>query len=69
MEVSDKKTIKVVWVHLIFEKKNYFFGSVSAIFKELTERQIGIKRSTLAHKPDDTIITKRAIIKKDRLRR
>ena len=69
MEVSKKKTIKVIWVHLIFEKKNFFFGSVSAIYRELTDRQIGIKQSTLAHKTEDTIITSRAIIKKDRLRR
>lgn len=68
MEVSKKK-IKVIWVHLIFEKKNYFFGSVSAIYKELSEKQIGMKQSTLAHKTEDTIITSRAIIKKDRLRR
>lgn len=69
MEVPQKKTIKVIWVHLIFEKKNYFFGSVSAIYKELSEKQIGMKQSTLAHKTEDTIITGRAIIKKDRLRR
>ena len=69
MEVPKKKTIKVIWVRLIFEKKNYFFGSVSAIYRELTDRQIGIKQSTLAHKTEDTIITSRAIIKKDRLRR
>lgn len=69
MEVSRKRSIKIIWVHLIFEKKNYFFGSVPAIYEELSARQIGMKKSTLAHKTEDTIITSRAIIKKDRLRR
>ena len=68
MEVSKKK-IKVIWVHLIFEKRDYFFGSVTAIYKELTEKQVGMKQSTLAHKTDSTIITSRALIKKSWLRR
>lgn len=67
MEVSEKRSIKIVWVHLIFEKRNYFFGSISALYRTLTPRQVGIKQSTLAHKKDSTIITGRAIIKKSRL--
>ena len=27
---------KVIHVHLIFEKKNYYFGSISAIFDTLS---------------------------------
>lgn len=69
METSNKRSIKVIWVHLIFEKKNYFFGSVPAIYRELSAKQVGITKATLAHKTDNTIITSRAIIKKDRLRR
>lgn len=67
MEVSEKRSIKIVWVHLIFEKRNYFFGSISALYRTLTSQQVGIKQSTLAHKTEDTIITGRAIIKKSRL--
>jgi len=40
---------KVIHVHLIFKKENYYFGSVSAIFDRLTEEEIGIKKSTLLH--------------------
>ena len=40
---------KVIWVHLIWEKKDYFFGSISAIYDELTEEQVGITKSSLLH--------------------
>ena len=40
---------KVIWVHLIWEKKDYFFGSISAIYDVLTEEQIGITKSCLLH--------------------
>ena len=40
---------KVIHVHLIFEKKNYYFGSISAIFNTLTEEEIGITKSSLLH--------------------
>lgn len=67
MEEKEKRSIKVVWVHLMFEKRDYFFGSITALYRTLTPQQVGIKQSTLAHKTEDTIITGRAIIKKSRL--
>lgn len=57
--------IKVVHVHLIFEKKDFYFGSLSAVFDTLDEDRIGIKKSTLLHaKMEDVSIrmTKRARI-------
>lgn len=30
--------IKVIHVHLIFERKDYYFGSVKKIYKELDEK-------------------------------
>ena len=36
-------------VHLIFEKKDFYFGSLSAVFDTLEEERIGIKKSTLLH--------------------
>lgn len=36
--------MKVIHVHLIFKKKNYYFGSLSAIFEHLSENDIGIKK-------------------------
>lgn len=40
---------KVIHVHLIYEKKNYYFGSLSAIYDLLTEEQVGITKSSLLH--------------------
>lgn len=56
---------KVIHVHLIYEKKNYYFGSLSAVFDTLTEEQVGIKKSSLLHAgmADGTVkITGRAMI-------
>lgn len=36
---------KVIHVHLIYEKKNLYFGSISAIFDALTESQVGITKT------------------------
>lgn len=57
--------IKVIHVHLIFEKKNLYFGSISAIFDTLTEEQVGITKSSLLHAglTDGGVkITRRAMI-------
>lgn len=67
--MGDLRRIKVVHVYLIFEKRNYYFGSISAIYKHLSEYDIGISRNTLSHNTDDTILTKRAIIRKGELLR
>ena len=40
---------KIIHVHLIYEKKNLYFGSISAIFENLTEKQVGITKSSLLH--------------------
>lgn len=40
---------KVIHVHLIFEKKDYYFGSISAIYTVLNDAQIGIKKNSLLH--------------------
>lgn len=58
---------RIIHVHLIFEKIDFYFGSISAIFETLDERRVGIKKSTLLHANLSETIglpTKRAIIKK-----
>ena len=40
---------KVIHVHLLAGRKNYYFGSISAIFDVLTPDQIGYTKSTLLH--------------------
>lgn len=61
---------KVIHVHLIFEKKDYYFGSISAIYTVLDEAQIGIKQSSLLHaglSNGSSKVTRRAIIKQSHL--
>lgn len=56
---------KVIHVHLLYEKKNYYFGSISAIFDVLTEAEVGITKSSLLHAgmtDGSCKITKRAMI-------
>lgn len=56
---------KVIHVHLIYEKKNYYFGSLSAIYNVLTEDQVGITKNSLLHAgmtDGSCKITRRAMI-------
>ena len=57
--------IKVIHVHLLYEKKNYYFGSISAIFDVLSEEEEGITKNSLLHagmSDGSCKITKRAMI-------
>lgn len=57
--------MNVIHVYLIFRKRGYVLGSLSAIFDYLTEDEVGIKKSTLLHRSGKLpIVTKRAIINK-----
>ena len=56
---------KVIHVHLLYEKKNYYFGSISAIYDVLTEKQVGITKNSLLHAgmtDGSCKITRRAMI-------
>lgn len=64
-EINAIIMTKIVHVHLIYEKKNLYFGSISAIFEALTEEQVGITKSSLLHAgmADGSVkYTKRAMI-------
>ena len=64
------RIIKVIHVHLIFEKRDYYFGSISAIYDTLDENIVGIKESTLLHarlSEGSCIPTRRAIIRQSHL--
>ena len=57
--------IKVIHVHLLYEKKNYYFGSISAIFDVLSEEEVGITKNSLLHagmSDGSCKITKRSMI-------
>jgi len=64
-EYTKYAMTKVIHVHLIFEKRNYYFGSISAIFNVLTEEEIGITKNSLLHAgmtDGSCKMTKRAMI-------
>ena len=53
-----------------YKTKDFYFGSISAIFKILDEERVGIKKSTLLHAglSDGTSLpTRKAIIKQSHL--
>ncbi len=56
---------KVIHVHMIATKKNYYFGSISAIFSVLTEDDLGCSESYLHRlglKDGNKHLTGRALI-------
>ena len=62
--------VKVIHVHLIFERKDYYFGSVKGVYKVLDETQLGVKESYLykALAADgDVKVTGRAVIRRSHL--
>ena len=64
-------TIKVIHVHLIFERKDYYFGSIEKVYKELDENTLGVKKSYLykvLNAEGSMMVTSRAIIKRSYLR-
>ena len=68
--LNSNNMTKVIHIHLIFEKKDYYFGSISVIYTVLNDTQIGIKQSSLLHAGlyDGVVkITRRAIIKQSHL--
>ena len=49
MEDAVRKQIKVVHVHFIHGHKNFYFGSVAAIFKKFSENDIGASQEYVRH--------------------
>ena len=63
---------KVVYVHLVFEKKDYFFGRIAAIYDHLSADRIGAGYHTLRNvrwKETSVYVTPKAIIKTGRILR
>lgn len=61
---------KVVHVHLTGKRRDYYFGSVSAVFSVLSAEEVGMTKSSLLHaglSGGGTVVTKRAIIKQAQL--
>lgn len=61
---------KVIHVHLTGKRRDYYFGSISAVFNVLTPEEIGVSKSYLLHaglSGGGTVVTRRAIIKQGEL--
>lgn len=61
---------KVIHVHLIGKRRDYYFASITAVYDVLTEEEVGVKKSYLLHaglSGNGTVITKTAIIKQSTL--
>ena len=66
------KGIKIVHVHFLHGHKNYYFGSVSVIFRKFSESDIGISEIRLRHLLTDDgnhYINKNVIVIRARLLR
>ena len=56
---------KVIHVHLFSGRKNYYFGSISAVYDVLSSEEVGLTKSTLQHMglcDGVSITTKKGII-------
>ena len=61
---------KVIHVHLMGKRKDYYFSSITAVYDVLTAEEVGVKKSYLLHaglSGNGTVITKKAIIKQSTL--
>lgn len=69
---KETKGIKVVHVHFLHGRKNFYFGSVSAIYRKFSEEDIGIGEESLRHKltaDGDSYINKKVYIVRSRILR
>ena len=48
--MNQSRGIKVIHVHFIHGRRNYYFGSVSAIYRKFTSADIGIGEESLRHR-------------------
>ena len=61
---------KVIHVHLIGKRRDYYFASITAVYDVLTEEEVGVKKSYLLHaglSGNGTVTTKTAIINQSTL--
>ncbi len=71
--MAEKKGIKVVHVHFPTNpigKKNFYFSSVSAVFKKFTKDDIGASENYVRHQlteDNHTYMNKRVMIVRSRI--
>ena len=68
--MKEKHLRKVIHVHFIHGHKNYYFGSVSALFRKFSEKELGCTAASLRHiltKDGNHHITSLAVFIRSRL--
>lgn len=45
----DKQLRKVIHVHFIQGRRNYYFGGVAAVFRKFSEKDLGCSEKYLSH--------------------
>ena len=45
----ERKSCKIIHVHFLTTHKNFYFGSVAAIFKKFSEEEIGYSKEYISH--------------------
>lgn len=68
--MKAKQLRKVIHVHFIHGHQNYYFGSVSALFRRFSERELGCTEASLRHiltEDGNHHITRQAVFIRGRL--
>ena len=68
--MKEKLLRKVIHVHFIHGHKNYYLGSVSALFRKFSEKELGCTEASLRHilsQDGNHHITRQAIFIRSRL--
>ena len=66
----EKQQRKIVHVHFLHGHKNYYFSSVSAVFRKFSEKELGVSETYIRHQlssDGNHYINKKVIIIRSRL--
>ena len=61
---------KVIHVHLFNGRRNYYFGSIAAIYDVLTAKEVGMTMNSLLHaglEDEGCVLTRKAMIRQSHL--
>ena len=64
--------MKIIHVHFLVSQKNYYYGSISAVYKDFTAEDIGCSEGHLRHQLTEDgmhYLNKKVLIVRSQLRR
>ena len=68
--IMERKSCKIIHVHFLTTHKNFYFGSVAAIFKKFSEEEIGYSKEYISHalvEDGNHLLSKKVLIIRSRL--